>query len=87
MALKNFYKLYHPKTMADSEFLCIYKSHYDVIKQSGGRVRNHPGMLAVQFLKMKVDVTITSEIADNLEEASELAKEEFLACHFLRMLN
>ena len=26
MALKNFYKLYHPKTMGDSEFLRIYKS-------------------------------------------------------------
>ena len=87
MALKNFYKLYHPKTMADSEFLRIYKFHYDVIKQLGGRIGNHPGMLAIQFLKMKVDMTIASEIADNLEEASELAEEEFLACHFLRMLN
>ena len=87
LALKIFYKLHYPKTMGDSEFLQIYKLHYEVIKQSGGCIGNHSGLLAVQFLKMKMDVTVAADIAAHLEEASNKAKEDFLVSHFLWMLN
>ena len=65
----------------------MYKSHYEVIKQSGGRVGYHPGILAVQFSKMKIDMTDSNQVGANLEKAADLAEEEFLACHFLGHLN
>ena len=66
----------------------MYKSHYKLIKQSGGRVGGyHPGMLVMQFVKMKVDLTDSEQVGANLEKAMDLAEEEFLACHFLRQMN
>ena len=86
-AMNQFYKFKQSKTIPDDEFLWKYKSMYDVIVQSGGKVGNHPGLIMSSSKKTKIDVLNDTQVSVHFDEAHLAAEEEFLACHFLRALN
>ena len=48
-------KFHQPETMRDKVFLEKYKSHYEVLKQSGGRLGGHPAMILFNLRKMGID--------------------------------
>ena len=86
-AMKTFYRFTQTKTMADEEFLRRYKSNYEVIKQSGGAIGAHTGLIAAQIIKLKIDLTDTAAVGAVLEAVSNTAEEEYMACHLLRQMN
>ena len=86
-SLRAFYRFTQPKTMSDEEFLKKYKSMYEVIVQSGGRIGYHPAMILKQLTKLGIAATDGAGVMGALDQCVAASEEEFSAVHFLRMLN
>jgi len=83
-AKKYFYLMRQDKSMTDYDYLERFRNQVSVIEEYGGSLIGHDSVLVIDQLK-EMDPGLTPQTADakQMEEATEKAKEKYLACALL----
>ena len=79
-SMKRFYLMNQHPNMTNQAYLERFKNNLDVIEYCGGKVGDHPGLVRQKLTDLGYDPDAPTD--DQRIEASELAREEYIATCF-----